>query len=92
MPGKHYNDQESRTWFYFPDTVTMSPMHLRHQNKSVSIKNICPWTISDALQAPSDYMETSPNQIIDLITFQLSVQHTDRVSMFKVIIFTEQQP
>ena len=57
MPGKHRNDRESRKWFYFSDTVTMSPMHRRHRNKSVSIKTICLQAMGDASQAPSDCME-----------------------------------
>ena len=48
IPGKHRNDRESRTWFYFPDAVAMLPMHRRRRNKSVSINNICLRTISDA--------------------------------------------
>ena len=58
MPGKHLNDRESRIRFYFPDVVTMSPMHRKRRNKSISIKNICLRTIGDASQAPSDNMET----------------------------------
>ena len=32
MPGKHRNGRKSRTCFYSPDTVTMSPIHGRRRN------------------------------------------------------------
>ena len=58
MPGKHRNDRVSRTWFYFPGALTISPMHRGRRNKSVSINKYPPATVTDASQAPSDYLET----------------------------------
>ena len=58
---------------YSPDAVTMSPMHRRRRHKSVSIKNYLPANhrrcIGDALQAPSDYMETSPKACLSILEF-----------------------
>ena len=42
IQGKHRNDGESKAWFYSPDAVTMSPMHCRRRNKSVSIQQYLP--------------------------------------------------
>jgi len=42
MPGKQCDNRESRAWFYFPDAVTMSSMHRRRRNESVSIKKCLP--------------------------------------------------
>ena len=97
MPGKHRNDRESKTWFYSSDAVTMSSMHRRRWNKSVSIKKYLPANhhrcIGDASQAPSDYVETClrlygnqplvPIMVVDIDV----VLVTFKVSLFPYIHF-----
>ena len=68
MPGNHRNDRKSRTWFYFPDADTTSPIHCRRRNESVSIRNICNESTMHHRNLPiilkhaHDYMENSPKR------------------------------
>ena len=72
--GKASQRSASRTWFYIPDAVTMSPVYRRGRNKSVSIKKYL--TADRRRHLPIiwkrdyDYMETSP-YVVQIMTGRL---------------------